>query len=131
VPLLDPDVVELAAGLPVEFKQRGRVGKWIFKKAMEPLLPREVIYRPKTGFGAPLRTWFRGSLRPWVDELLSEAALRQRGLFDPRGVAELLRADREGRADGSYTLFAVICLELWCRLFLDGTPQPRTLAGLD
>jgi asparagine synthase (glutamine-hydrolysing) len=120
VPLLDPDVVSLAAGLPVALKQRGVVGKWIFKKAMEPLLPRDVIYRPKTGFGAPLRTWLRGRLQPWIQELLSERVLRERGLFDPGGVAALLTADREGRVDGSYTLFAILCLEIWCRIFLDG-----------
>src|SRR5262245_56508999 len=125
VPLLDPDVVALAAGLPVEFKQRGTAGKWIFKKAMEPLLPRDVIYRPKSGFGAPLRSWLRGRLHPWIREFLSEPVLRRRGLFDPAAVAALLRADREGRIDGSYPLFAILCLELWCRLFLDGGARQR------
>jgi asparagine synthase (glutamine-hydrolysing) len=127
VPLLDPDVVALATSLPVEFKQRGAVGKWIFKKAMEPLLPRDVIYRPKSPFGAPLRTWLRGRLRPWLEECLSEPVLRRRGLFDPAAASELMRADRTGRIDGSYTLFAMLCVELWCRMFLDGKPRATAL----
>ena len=69
VPLLDPDLVALATRLPVAFKQRGREGKWIFKKAMEPHLPHDVIYRPKTGFGAPLRTWLRGESQPGGREI--------------------------------------------------------------
>jgi len=59
VPLLDQDLVALAARLPDGMKQRGRIGTWVFKQAMEPYLPLDVIYRPKTGFGAPLRRWLR------------------------------------------------------------------------
>ena len=120
VPLLDPDLVAFAARLPLDLKQRGRTGKWIFKRAMEPLLPRDVIYRPKTGFGAPLRHWLRHPLRPLVEELLSPTALRRRGLFDPDAVAELVRRDRQGGIDAAYPILALICIELWCRIFIDG-----------
>jgi asparagine synthase (glutamine-hydrolysing) len=119
VPLLDPDLIALAARLPLALKQRGRVGKWIFKKAMERELPREVIHRPKTGFGAPLRYWFRHQLRETVREMLSESTLSQRGLFDPAGVRALYEADQAGRVDGTYPLFALMCIELWCRIFVD------------
>lgn len=119
VPLLDPDLVALAARLPVEYKQRGRTGKWIFKKAMEGILPRDVIYRPKTGFGAPLRYWLRNELRGVVEEVLSESSLRSRGLFDPAAVRDLIEADRAGRVEAAYPIFALICMELWCRTFLD------------
>ena len=64
VPFLDLDLVDFAARIPERLKQRGSVGKWVLKKAMEPFLPMDVIYRPKTGFGAPLRRWMRGELRP-------------------------------------------------------------------
>jgi len=120
VPLLDLDVVRLAASLPVDVKQRGRIGKWIFKKAMEPYLPHDVIYRPKTGFGVPLRKWLHGVLRPLVDDVLSAASLRSRGVFDPHAVAALVEADRTGRTDASYTIFGIVCMELWCRQYLDG-----------
>jgi asparagine synthase (glutamine-hydrolysing) len=79
VPLLDQDLVALAARLPNGMKQRGRTGKWVFNQTMEPYLPHDVIYRPKTGFGAPLRRWLRHELRPLVDEVLSAKSLTRRG----------------------------------------------------
>ena len=119
VPLLDPDLVALAASLPPKYKQRGGVSKWVLKKAMEPLLPSSVINRPKTGFGAPIRRWMSHELRPLVDDLLSKEALSRRGLFDPAGVRDLVALDRAGTVDGSYTVFSLTCIELWCRQFLD------------
>ena len=119
VPLLDVDLIANAASLPSRYKQRGRHGKWVFKKAMEPYLPSEIIYRPKTGFGAPLRQWLRNQLREQVEDLLSNESLDQRGLFDPSRVREFLQLDRDGRVDGTYTIFALMSIELWCRIFLD------------
>ncbi|HSY05802.1 MAG TPA: asparagine synthase (glutamine-hydrolyzing) [Steroidobacteraceae bacterium] len=119
VPLLDVEVVQFATQVPANMKQQGRVGKAIFKHAMEPYLPREVIYRPKMGFGAPLRRWLRRELRPTVDDTLDAAALRRRGFFDPAAVQRLIAADRAGTIDGSYTIFALMCFELWCRRFVD------------
>ncbi|MDA8109071.1 MAG: asparagine synthase (glutamine-hydrolyzing) [Betaproteobacteria bacterium] len=121
VPLIDRDLVDLAARLPDNLKQRGRTGKWIFKKAMEGELPRDVIYRPKTGFGVPLRHWLRNQLRPLVEDMLSRNALARRGLFDADAVQSLVRSDREGRVDAAYTIFAILCMELWCRTFVDGS----------
>lgn len=123
VPLLDPDLVALACRLPVGFKQRGATGKWIFRKAMEPFLPHDVIHRSKAGFGAPLRGWLRGPLRPLVDDVLSDTAIEKRGLFDPAGVRRLVALDRAGRIDAAYAIFALICIELWCRMFVD-KPAP-------
>lgn len=120
VPLLDPELVDYASRIPPHMKQRGSVGKAIFKTAMEAELPRDVIYRPKTGFGAPLRRWIRNELAPLVSELLSPESLTRRGLFDPAAVQRLTDADRAGRVDGAYTIFALVCLELWCRQFVDG-----------
>lgn len=120
VPLLDLELVDFAGSLPVGLKQRGATGKWIFKKAMEPYLPHEVIYRPKTGFGVPLRQWLRGVLKPLVDDVLSPHSLNQRGIFDAKAVKSLVEADRSGRVDASYTIFGLVCLELWCRQFIDG-----------
>jgi len=119
VPLLDLDLVEFAAHVPAHLKQRGRVGKAIFKQAMQPYLPRAVIYRPKSGFGAPLRRWLREELRAKVDDTLDGAVLRRRGFFDPVAVRRLIDLDRSGAIDASYTIFALMCFELWCRRFVD------------
>jgi asparagine synthase (glutamine-hydrolysing) len=119
VPLLDLDVVKFAARVPAHLKQRGRVGKAIFKQAMQPYLPQEVIYRPKSGFGAPLRRWLREELRSKVDDTLDSAVLHRRGFFDPLAVRRLIDLDRLGAIDASYTIFALMCFELWCRRFVD------------
>lgn len=119
VPLLDPDLIALAARLPLDQKQRGAVGKWVLRKAMEPYLPREIMHRPKAGFGAPMRYWMRHDLRPMVDDLLSESVLARRGLFDPHRVRRLVEADRKNRIDATYPLFAIMCIELWLRIFVD------------
>ncbi len=119
VPLLDVDLVSFAAHIPAALKQRGRTGKAIFKQAMGPILPHEVIYRSKVGFGAPLRRWLRHELRACVDETLGEDSLRRRGFFDPKAVRRLIELDRGGRVAAGYTIFALMCFELWCRHFVD------------
>ncbi len=120
VPLLDHDLVAMAMAIPDGMKQHGRTGKWIFKKAMERVLPMDVIYRPKSGFGVPLRQWLLGPLDPMVREVLSPSRTRARGMFDSVAVDALLEANRSGRVDATYTIFALLCLELWCTQYLDG-----------
>jgi asparagine synthase (glutamine-hydrolysing) len=115
--------MSLASRLPLHYKQRGRVGKWVLRKAMEPYLPREVLRRGKTGFGAPLRNWLRDDLSSLVDDVLSPEALAARGLFDPAGVRQMVERDRARRFDASYTIFSMMCIELWCRMFVD-KPAP-------
>ena len=122
VPYLDPELVKFSTSLPLNFKQRGRIGKWIFKRAMEPVLPRDVIYREKTGFGVPLRHWLKHELKVQVDDTLSDSVLRRRGIFSPVGVRRLIDLDREGRLDATYPIFALMCIETWCRRFLDRSP---------
>lgn len=122
VPFLDLDLVEFAARVPSEYKQRGREGKWVLKKAMEPYLPHDVIYRPKSGFGAPLRRWLRVELRDWLADTLSPERLQSRGLFDPQAVQRLIAANAEGKLDVSYTLLSLACIEIWCKFFIDKNP---------
>lgn len=120
VPFLDPDLAELAARIPAQLKVRRGVTKWPLKAAMATRLPHDVIHRPKTGFGVPLRRWLRRDLRSWVDELLSPRVIRDRGIFDSAAVERLLWRDRDGEVDATYTIFALMCIELWCRSFVDG-----------
>ena len=124
VPFLDLDLVDFADRIPLYLRQRGQEGKWVLKKAMEPYLPHDVIYRPKTGFGAPLRRWMRHELKELLGDLLSVASLKRRGLFDPVAVHKLIAANQAGRVDGAYTLFSLLCIEIWCRRFMD-TPEIR------
>ena len=119
VPLLDKDLVELAAQLPVQYKQHGNEGKWIFKKAMEGILPDDIIYRSKTGFGAPLRAWIHGPLKSLLLDILSKSSINKRNWFDYDAVTKLLNQDKAGKIDASYSIFALICIELWARIFID------------
>lgn len=119
VPFLDLDLVDHAARVPVRLKQRGRTGKWVLKKAMEPYLPHDVIYRPKSGFGAPLRRWMRHELRPLLGDLLSVESVSRRGLFDPVAVQRMIAANDAGGVDASYMLLSLLCIEIWCRTYVD------------
>lgn len=123
VPLVDLEMVEITSQIPNKFKQRGVHGKWIFKKSMERYLPYDVIYRPKTGFGAPVRPWIRNELREIVDELLSESAMKSRNLFDHRKIRQLIERDRKGELDAAYTILSLMSIELWLRQFIDN-PVP-------
>ena len=120
VPFLDPDLLALAARIPDCMRQRGAQGKWILKKAMAGLLPHDVIYRPKMGFGVPLRAWLRGPLKSMLHDLLSQDTLLKRGLFDPKAVSRLISENAAGRTDHAYSILSLMCIELWCQVFVDG-----------
>jgi asparagine synthase (glutamine-hydrolysing) len=122
VPFLDLDLVEFSARVPTQVKQRRGQGKWVLKKAMEPYLPKRVIYRPKTGFGAPLRRWMRHELRPLLADMLSPERVAARGLLDPTAVKRLIAENDRGATDAAYTLFSLLCIEVWCSHFLGGAP---------
>lgn len=127
VPFLDMDLVEFAQRIPIQFKQHGAQGKWVLKKAMEPYLPHDVIYRPKSGFGAPLRRWMRHELRTLLGDLLSVESLKRRGLFEPAAVQRLISRNDSGQVDAAYTLLSLMSIEIWCRAYIDLVPanKPR------
>jgi asparagine synthase (glutamine-hydrolysing) len=119
VPFLNQEMLELAARMPPDLKLRGLKRKYILKRAAEKLLPREVVWRRKAGFGAPIRSWLRGPLRPMVDELLSEETIRRRGLFRSGEVRRIINANLSGREDYNLQVFQLLNLELWMRAFID------------
>jgi len=119
VPFLNVELVELAARMPVNLKLRGLKRKYILKRAAESLLPRDVVWRKKAGFGAPVRSWLRGALRPMVEDLLSEETVRRRGLFRPEEVRRIIDANLSGREDYNLQVFQLLTLELWQRTFMD------------
>jgi len=118
VPLLDHPLVEFAATIPPEMHLRGAQTKRIFKKAMEGILPPEILHRPKKGFAIPLDRWFRGTLGGFVRDLLLAPACRQRGLFDARYIERLVELNDRGR-NMDLQLWTLISFELWCKRFLD------------
>jgi asparagine synthase (glutamine-hydrolysing) len=113
VPFLDPELLALSWRLPDRFKQRGRCGKWVLKQAMAGLLPHDVIHRPKTGFGAPLRRWLQLDLHALVVDTLSPSRLTAGGLFTPSAVQQLLADQFSGRRDDSYIIWSLLCIALW------------------
>lgn len=119
VPFLDNDLVEYIKNIPDDMLINGRHAKWVLKKAMETYLPRNVIYRPKTGFGLPVRNWVKDELRDFINDTLNDQSLKNRGLFNPKAVKSLIKANMDGLVDASYTILSIICIELWCQRFLD------------
>ncbi len=120
VPSLDPDLASLAARIPDHYRQHGMNSKWIRKKAMEGVLSKEVIFRPKTGFGVPLRAWLRGPLKPMMRELLSDNTIHQRGFLDPAAVSQLVSQSEHGQADHAYSILSLMCIKIWCSQIIDG-----------
>jgi len=119
-PLVDYELVELASRMPSSLKVRGLTMKYLLRKAVAPWLPREVIERKKRGFGAPMGAWLRKDLLPLIQELLSESQIRQRGLFQWPAVRQLIADHQAERKDHTDHLFALVALETWCRIYLDG-----------
>ena len=119
VPFLDLEFMNFASTIPIKFKQRGWNGKWILKKAMEQYLPQEVIYRPKTGFGLPLRRWLKNELNDFLHDTLTRSAFERRNIFSFDAFQNLLNEDRLGKTDATYQIFSILCIELWFKKFLD------------
>jgi asparagine synthase (glutamine-hydrolysing) len=94
--------------------------KYIFRRAMRDILPREVLQQPKAGFAAPVDYWLAHDLKEMVNDLLSPAQLHQRGLFKPAAVQRFVDEHRNGRQDWSMQIWQFLTLELWMRTFLDG-----------
>jgi asparagine synthase (glutamine-hydrolysing) len=119
VPLLDEQIVDVMRRVPPSGKLGGLRRKVLFKEAMRGIVPDEIRERKKAGFSAPVRGWLAHELRPMVDDLLSEATIRRRGLFEPTRVAALVRDFRDGRRDTALQIWQLVTLELWHELFLD------------
>jgi len=119
-PLLDHHVVELAARMPIQTKLRRHRGKRILIEAFPDLLPESIQRRPKQGFGVPLDHWFRHELKDLIHDTLLDPRSLTRNIFDPGAVRQLLDEHSHRVWDHSARLWALLCLEMWQRLFLDG-----------
>jgi asparagine synthase (glutamine-hydrolysing) len=119
VPLLDHELVELAAQIPASVKVRGGELKALLKRALADVLPREILYRTKRGFGAPMGAWMKGALSDMLAGALSRQSVQARGLLNYAPVARLIEDHRANRIDGTDRLLALLNLEIWCRVYLD------------
>jgi asparagine synthase (glutamine-hydrolysing) len=127
VPFLDRELAEFVAwSVPPNLKLKGRfrpTTKYILRRAMRDILPREVLQQPKAGFAAPVDYWLAHDLKPMVNDLLSVSRVRKRGLFQPATIERFVEEHRSGRHDWSMQLWQFLTLELWMQTFLDGGAQ--------
>ena len=116
MPFVDPVVAQAAFAIPGRDKIRGRQGKLALKQAAEAWLPKEIIYRPKASFSAPLRAWVRGDLRELIDDVLVGGELVDSGMIRREPLLQLIRDEQAGREDRSKQIWQLLTLKLWyCR----------------
>ena len=130
-PLMDHELVEWMATQSSSLKVRGQEGKFLLKKALEPSLPQDILYRPKMGFAVPLARWFRGPLRERVREAVLGARLAETGWFNQDYLRHLVDAHQSGVRDYSSPLWTVLMFEAFLRNVLDApVSDPALVTGL-
>lgn len=119
VPFLDKELVEFSTMIPPELKLKGTEAKYILKKVAEKYLPPKVIYRSKTGFGAPVRDWILNEMNAMIEDYLSKEIIDKRKIFNFEKVQELIKNNQKGLIDASYTIWSLLAIESWMRQFYD------------
>jgi asparagine synthase (glutamine-hydrolysing) len=130
-PFLDHRFVEWSATLPTALKLRHGIGKYALKRALEPMLPHDLLYRPKQGFTVPLAAWFRGPLRDSMRAALTGPRLRDTGLFDVAHIADAIDQHERGRRDHSQLLWSLLMFASFLRDVHDGAAVPAARDSAD
>jgi len=117
VPLLDNELVDFVLDLPWPFLCDGNIGKRVFRESVRPWVPEIIYSKPKMGFGPPDASWYRRSLRGWIQEELSEKKIRNRGIFRPEFVRKTLEDHFSERRNNVYMIWSLLNVERWCRIF--------------
>ena len=117
VPYLDLELVEFSTTIPVKYKMNGKETKYILKKVAERYLPKEVIYRPKSGFGVPVEHWVRHELEEFIDNKLSENNLVDSNLFNKQKVQEIVEQNKKGQINASYSVWSLLAIQSWLNQF--------------
>lgn len=114
-PFLDYEFVEWASSLPSDVKLRGSEGKHVLKRALEPVLPKDVLYRTKMGFAVPLDMWFRGSLGKHIADIVRGPRLADSGIFEPATLSRIVADHQSGRRDYSAALWSLLMFDGFLR----------------
>ena len=130
VPFMDTVVSNFAFSLPVRHKVRGFSKKRLLRKAMEPLLPREIVHGKKRGFSIPAAAWLRGELEPFARETLSADTLRRQGFLQPSAVTRVIDDHVSGREDLSRQLWGLLAFTLWYERHVEGVTRDVSLESV-
>jgi len=128
VPFLDHELVEFSAKIPAKYSIEGMAGKFVLKRAVEDLLPRELVYRKKMGFPTPWDYWLAGPQLDDLERLLLEPRSAQRGLFQPEAVRRLFAEHRAKARDHGNRIWRLLNFEIWQRVMIENDPAEGTAA---
>ena len=113
VPFLDPEIVKLSWRFPLKMKVQGTLGKKILRKVLYKYVPKNLIERPKVGFGLPIGDWLRGPLKDWASDLLSPKRIQQEGYLNQDYINQAWNQHLTGKRDNTYKLWSVLMFQAW------------------